>query len=142
TIRGATVHGYKIAILASGTTDLRLLDLNLSHNWKPRLYSGIEKESLIDWMSFHQNEKREWLDKGAAIYLEDVTGGEVKDVTVHQGMNGLLMTRTTRMKIWNNDFSFNSALGLGMYRSSWNQILHNRIDWNVRGYSHGFYNRG
>jgi hypothetical protein len=142
TIRGATVRGYKIAILASGTTDLRLLDLDLSHNWKPRLHSGIEKESLIDWMSFHQNEKREWLTKGAAIYLEDVTGGEVKGVTVHQGMNGLLMTRTTRLKVWNNDFSFNSALGIGMYRSSWNQILHNKIDWNVRGYSHGFYNRG
>jgi hypothetical protein len=142
TVRGATVRGYKIAILASGTTDLFLRDLDLSHNWKPRLHSGIEKESLIDWMSFHQNEKREWLSKGAAIYLEDVTGGEVKGVTVRQGMNGLLMTRTTRMKVWNNDFSFNSALGIGMYRSSWNQILHNKIDWNVRGYSHGFYNRG
>ena len=57
-------------------------------------------------------------------------------------MNGLLMTRTTRMRVWNNDFSFNSALGIGMYRSSHNQLLHNKIDWNVRGYSHGFYNRG
>ncbi|HRP07460.1 MAG TPA: right-handed parallel beta-helix repeat-containing protein [Gemmatimonadales bacterium] len=142
TVRGGTVRGYKVAVLASGTRNLRLLGLGLSHNRKPRLYSGIEKESLVDWMSFHQNEQREWLDKGAAIYLEDVTGGEIKDVKVRQGMNGLLMTRTDSMLIWNNDFSFNSALGIGMYRSSHNTIAHNRIDWNVRGYSHGFYNRG
>lgn len=142
TIRGGTVRGYKIAIHATGTTDLRLLDLDLSHNWKSHLFSGIEKESLIDWMSFHQNEHNEWLAKGAAIYLDGVTGGEVKGVTVRQGMNGLLMTRTDSMLVWNNDFSFNSALGIGMYRSSHNRIMHNRVDWNVRGYSHGFYNRG
>lgn len=142
TIRGGTIRGYKIAIHATGTRDLRLLDLDLSHNWKPRLLSGIEKESLVDWMSFHQNDRNEWLAKGAAIYLDGVTGGEIKGVTGRQGMNGLLMTRTTRMLIWNNDLSFNSALGIGMYRSSHNRILHNRIDWNVRGYSHGFYNRG
>ena len=29
-----------------------------------------------------------------------------------------------------------------MYRASWNRILHNKIDWCVRGYSHGVYNRG
>src|SRR5690606_15828502 len=51
-------------------------------------------------------------------------------------------TRSDSLKVWNNDFSFNSALGIGMYRSSYNTIAHNRIDYNVRGYSHGFYNRG
>ncbi len=142
TVRGANIRGYKIAVRATGSRNLRLLDLDLSHNWKPRLYSGIVKESLVDWMSFHQNEQGEWLAKGAAIYLEDVTGGEIRDVVARQGMNGLLMTRTDSLLIWNNDFSFNSALGVGMYRSSHNRIFHNRIDWNVRGYSHGFYNRG
>jgi hypothetical protein len=142
TVRGVSARGYKVAIRASGTRNLRLLEMDLSHNWKPRLYSGIEKESLVDWMSFHQNEKNEWLDKGAAIYLEDIRGGEIRDVVARQGMNGLLMTRSDSLKVWNNDFSFNSALGIGMYRSSHNTIAHNRLDYNVRGYSHGFYNRG
>lgn len=142
TVRGVNIRGYRIAIRASGTSNLRLLEMNLSHNWKPRLYSGIEKESLVDWMSFHQNEQDEWLDRGAAIYLEDIRGGEIRNVTARQGMNGLLMTRTDSLKVWNNDFSLNSALGIGMYRSSHNTIAHNRIDYNVRGYSHGFYNRG
>ena len=29
-----------------------------------------------------------------------------------------------------------------MYRSSRNKILHNQLDFNVRGYSHGIFNRG
>ena len=142
TVRGGRVRGYKVGVLARGTRGLTLRETDLSHNWKVRLHSGIEKESLIDWMSFHQNEHDEWLEKGAAIYLVDVTGGEVRGTTVRQGMNGLLMVRTDSMKVWNNDFSYNSALGVGMYRSSHNTIMHNRVDYNVRGYSHGFYNRG
>ena len=142
TVRNARIRGYKIAILARGTRNLRLLDNDLSHNWKPRLYSIVEHESLADWLSFHQNEKREWMRHGAAIYLEDVRAGEVRGNTVRQGMNGLLMTRTDSLLVWNNDFSFNSGLGIGMYRSDHNRIMHNRVDYNVRGYSEGFYRRG
>jgi len=142
TLRGVTIRGVKHGIVARGTHTLRLLDNDLSYNQKPRLYSGIEKESLVDWMSFHQNEKGEWLRFGAGIYLDGVTGGEIKGNTVRQGTNGLMMTRTDSLLVWNNDFSFNSALGIGMYRSSHNRIEHNRIDWNVRGHSNGFYHRG
>lgn len=142
TVKGLHARGYKVGILARGVTRLSLLANDLSYNWKPRLYSGIVKESLIDWLDYHQNEKDEWLRYGAAIYLVDVTVGEVKSNTVVQGMNGLLMTRSTGVRIWNNNFSYNSGLGVGMYRAARNIVMHNRIDWNVRGYSHGFYNRG
>jgi len=142
TIRGAHIRGYKVAIMARGTRNLRLLDNDLSFNWKPRLYSGVEHESLVDWLSYHQNEKDEWLRYGAAIYLRGVKGGELKGNTVNQGMNGLLLTDTDSLLVWNNDFSFNSGLGVGLYRSDNNRILHNRVDYNVRGYSEGFYRRG
>jgi nitrous oxidase accessory protein NosD len=142
TIRGARIRGFRTAILARGTRGLSLLDNDLSHNWRPRLYSGIEHESLVDWLSYHRNEADEWLRYGAGIYLAGVTGGEVRGNTVRQGMNGLLLTSTTGVKAWNNDFSFNSGLGIGLYRSSRNVVMHNRVDWNVRGYSHGFFNRG
>lgn len=142
TIKNARIRGYKIAILARGTRNLRLIDNDLSFNWKPRLFSLVEHESLTDWLSYHHNEKDEWLRYGAAIYLRDVRGGEVKGNTVHQGMNGLLMTSTDSLLVANNDFSFNSGLGVGMYRSSHNRVLHNQIDYNVRGYSEGFYRRG
>ena len=142
TVMGLHARGYKVGIIARGVTRLSLLDNDLSYNWKPRLYSGIVKESLIDWLDYHQNEKDEWLRYGAAIYLVDVTIGELKGNTVVQGMNGLLMTRSTGVRVWNNSFSYNSGLGVGMYRASRNIIMHNHIDWNVRGYSHGFFNRG
>ena len=115
--------------MARGTRDLRLLDSDFSYNQKPRLYSGIEKESLVDWLSFHQNEKQEWLRFGAGVYLDGVTGGEIRNVTVRQGMNGLMLNRTDSLLIWNNDFSFNSGLGIGMYRSSHNRIVHNQVDY-------------
>lgn len=142
TVIGVHASGYKSGIIARHVTRLRLLNNDLSHNWKPRLYSGIVKESLIDWLDYHQNEKDEWLRYGAGIYLADVDGGEVKGNTVVQGMNGLLLVRSQGIRTWNNTFSWNSGLGIGLYRSSGNTIMHNRVDWNVRGYSHGFYNRG
>ncbi|HMX41286.1 MAG TPA: right-handed parallel beta-helix repeat-containing protein, partial [Saprospiraceae bacterium] len=52
------------------------------------------------------------------------------------------MTRCNDALVWNNSFHFNSGLGVGLYRSSRNRVMHNRLDWNVRGYSHRFYQRG
>ena len=142
TLRGVTARGYRFGILARGTEDLRLLDNDVSYNWKPRLFSLVAHESLIDWLSFHRNEEREWMRFGAAIYLEDVARGEIRGNRAVQGMNGLLLVRADSLRIEDNEFAFNSALGIGLYRSSRNEILRNRLDFNVRGYSHGFYNRG
>jgi hypothetical protein len=64
-ILNARIRGYQVGIIARGTRTLSLIDNDLSYNWKPRLYSLIEHESLIDWLSFHHNEKDEWLRYGA-----------------------------------------------------------------------------
>jgi parallel beta-helix repeat protein len=141
-ILNARIRGYKFGIIARGTRGLTLIDNDLSYNWKPRLYSIVEHESLIDWLSFHHNDKDEWLRYGAGAYLADVQGGEIRGNTITQGMNGVMLVRAGGLRIWNNDFSFNSGLGIGLYRSSGNTIMHNRVDYNVRGYSEGFYRRG
>ena len=141
-ILNARVRGYKVAILARGTVNLSLIDNDLSYNWKPRLFSVIEHESLIDWLSFHHNEKDEWLRYGAGAYLNGVEAGEIRGNTVRQGMNGLMLVHSNGLRIWNNDFSFNSGVGIGLYRSTGNTIMHNRVDYNVRGYSDRFYRRG
>ena len=141
-VQGLHARGYRVGILARGAHKLTLVDNDLSHNWKPRLFSLVEHESLADWLSYHKNEQREWLRFGAGIYLDSVIGGTVRGNRVEQGMNGLLLVRTDSLQIRDNDFSFNSGLGIGMYRSSANHIVHNRIDYNVRGYSHGVYRRG
>ena len=141
-IVGGRIRGYKIAVLVRGTRNLRLSGIDASDNWRPRLYSGVEHESLADWLSFHHNEQDEWLRYGAGFYLSGVHGGELRANRVRQGMNGLLLVRSDSLRIEENDFSFNSGLGIGLYRSSDNRILANRLDYNVRGYSHGFYRRG
>ena len=142
TIKGGVIRGYKVAILARKSPFLHLTGLDLSYNWKQRLWSGIEKESLLDWMSYHDNEKDEWLRYGAAIYLSECDDAEVDNSRATQGQNGLMVTRSNRLKIWNNDFSYLSSIGLGMYRTSDSLVAHNKFDYNVRGYSHGFYYRG
>jgi parallel beta-helix repeat protein len=142
TLKNALIRGYKIGILARRSPGLHLTRNDLSYNWKPRLYSGVEKESLVDWMSYHQNDKDEWLTRGAGIYLSECDRAEIDHNTIVQGQNGLLITRSSGLKIWNNTFQFLSGIGVGLYRTTDSTIMHNRIDWCVRGYSHGFYNRG
>jgi parallel beta-helix repeat protein len=142
TVRNARIRGYKIGVLAEGTRDLVLTGNDASHNWKPRLYSLVEHESLVDWLSYHQNDKAEWRRFGAGFYLSGVRGGVIRGNTVVQGMNGLLLASSDSLRIQDNTFSFNSGLGIGLYRSSDNLIASNRLEFNVRGYSHGFYRRG
>lgn len=138
----ARVRGYQIGILARDTRGLELLDNDVSYNWKPRLFSVVEHESLADWLSFHHNEHDEWLRYGAAIYLAGVSGGDIHGNRAEQGMNGLMVSRSDHLRILDNVFSFNSGVGIGLYRSSDNTIMRNLVQYDVRGYSHGFYRRG
>lgn len=142
TVKGLHAHGYKIALMAKGAKGLRLLDCDLSDNWKQRLRSTPEREDEADWMSYHHNEKGEWLRYGAGAYLDGCDGFEVRGLRVVGGQCGLMLNRSNRGLVWNCDLSFNSGLGLGMYRSSDDRVMHNRIDYDVRGFSYGVYNRG
>jgi parallel beta-helix repeat protein len=142
TVRGATIRGYKVAILARRSPHLHLTGNDLSYNWKPRLWSGIEHESLVDWLDYHDNEHDEWLRYGAAIYLAACDDAQIDHNRAVQEQNGLLVTRSARLKVWNNTFSWMSGLGMGLYRTTDSVIEGNQFDWDVRGYSHGFYNRG
>ena len=141
-IRNATVKGYKLGLWATDTPGIRITESDFSYNWRQRLKSIIEREHLDDWMSYHQNERDEWMRYGAAIYLRRSDGAQVDHVRVTGGQNGILMTEVNDGLFYNNEITFNSSLGIGMYRSSRNHVMHNRLDFNVRGYSHGVYNRG
>lgn len=142
TIKGGAVRGYKVGIRAAKTPKLHITGVDASYNYKQRLWSGIETESLLDWMSYHQNEKDEWLRYGAAIYATDCDDCQFDNNVAVQGENGLMLTRVKNASVWNNTFSWNSALGIGTYRVTDSRIENNKLDWNVRGYSHGFYFRG
>ncbi len=142
TIKNLNARGYKVALLARNVTNLVLENCDLSYNYRPRLNSTQEKEDISDWMSYHQNEKDEWLRYGAAVYLKNCDSAIVRECRVTGGQNALMISGSNDGLIYNNDFSFNSGIGIGLYRSSRNQVLYNRIIFNVRGYSHGVYWRG
>ncbi len=142
TIKNAIIKGYKVGIMAKEVDALEITGCDLSYNYRRRLQSGRLKEDLSDWMSYHHNENDEWLRFGAGIYLDSCNNALVRDNVITNGQCGLMMTCSNNGRIYNNNFSFNSAIGIGMYRSNYNQLLYNKADWNVRGYSYGYYYRG
>jgi parallel beta-helix repeat protein len=141
-LKNAAIHGYRVGIMAKEVDRLKIIDADLSHNYRQRLKSKREREDLSDWLSYHRNEADEWLRYGAAVYLKKCDSAQVKNLRVVEGQNGLMLVDCHRGLFYNNTIQFNSGVGIGLYRSTENRVLHNRLDWNVRGYSHGFYRRG
>lgn len=158
TIKNLRLRGYGLGLYAKNCRGLRLLDCDFSYNYKPHLASTPEREDASDWMSYHHNDRDEWLlgdeeyrktqgrsgnpPKWPAAYLDRCEGFEVRGLKATGGQNALMLNRSNHGLVWNCDLSFNSGVGLAMYRSSDNRIMHNRIDWCVRGFSYGVYNRG
>jgi len=142
TVKNLTAKGYKVALMAAHIKNLNIAHCNFSYNYRQHLNSTQQKEDLSDWMSYHRNEKDEWLRYGAGIYLRGCHKAVVHDNTITGGQCALMLTQCDSAMIYNNDFSFNSGIGIGMYRSSFNTIIHNKLDFNVRGHSEGVYNRG
>ncbi|MCB0569674.1 MAG: right-handed parallel beta-helix repeat-containing protein [Phaeodactylibacter sp.] len=142
TIRNLKARGYKVALMAEGVDSLTLENCDLSYNYRQHLKSIREREDLSDWLSYHDNEQDQWLRYGAAVYLKACKNAVVRGLTVTGGQNGLMLTRCDSGLFYNNTIHFNSGVGIGLYRSGHNRVMHNRLDWNVRGYSQGFYSRG
>lgn len=141
-IKNLNVHGYQIAVFADSVQQLSILQCNFSYNYRPQLYSGRDQEDERDWMSYHHNEQGEWKQKGAGIYLSHCVNAIIKDNLITGNQCALLMVNCEKTTVSNNNFSFNSGLGIGLYRSSNNLIYHNQLDFNIRGFSAGKYRRG
>ena len=141
-IKNLSVHGYKLAIMAEDVLSLTVENCDLSYNWRQHLQSTRDKENLEDWLSFHNNENDEWLRYGAGIYLKHCKKAVIIHNIITGGQCALMMTKCTEAEVHDNNFSFNSGIGIGLYRSTGNKIYYNRLDYNVRGYSFGKYKRG
>jgi parallel beta-helix repeat protein len=142
TIKNVTIKGYKIGLLAQDCEDLHITTSDFSYNYKQRLSKTVDQEDVSGLMSYHTNEKDEWLRYGAGIYLKNCQFAKVDHCTITSGQNGLMLTGCNNGTFWNNTFSFLSGIGMGLYRSSQNKIMHNKLDWCVRGYDQGAYKRG
>ena len=130
TLERAVISGYRAAIWASGADGLVLEDCDVSGNRRQRLRSTEQAEDGGDWLWPHENDANQWLvNYGAGIYVEDARGITVRGCRARRGQNGLLLRRVDDSRVIDNDFSFLSGWGLGLFRCERNVVQHNALDF-------------
>lgn len=130
TIRGGVVRGYRFGIFVQQGMDIRILGSDVSGNRAQKLLSTATHFDVNDWVDiFHLDA---WESYGSGLYLKDVLGAWVQDVTVHGAQNGILLANTSRSTVYECNVSHNSGWGIGLFHSTWNDVLNNHADWNVR----------
>lgn len=143
TLTGLNVHGFKVGVWVSDADGLNYVGGDLSDNYRKRLGSTPEREDSSDWMSPHNNDNNEWITRyGGALYIQNSDNITVRNVHIRRGQNGILLSNVNDSKIYDNDASFLSGWGVGLWRSSRNTVTRNALDFCVRGHVEGVYNRG
>lgn len=141
--RNLNVQGYKVGLHATKADGLTLENSEFRDNFRQHLRSTPTGEDGADWLSPHHGDRDEWIVRwGAAVYVKNAENVTIRDVVVRDTQNGILINRVNKSKIYDNDSSFLSGWGLGMFRSSDNIISRNALDFCVRGHVEGVYNRG
>jgi len=142
-IHGARISGFWCGLCAAKAAGLVLEGIDASDNRRAYLKSTPVAEDEGDWLYGHNNDQHEWLKTyGAALYIEDSASVIVRNSRVWHGQNALCLDRVTASRVYDNDFSFNSGWGIALWRCTGNVISRNAVDFCIRGYSHGVYNRG
>ena len=143
TIRNGRITGFKVAIQAVDCDGLVIEDIGVSDNYAARLKSTAWAEDASDWLYPHRNDQDEWIwQHGAGIAVKGAERAVIRRVKCLRSQNGIVLDRVNKSEIYDNDCSFLSGWGIAMWRSSGNTICRNNLDFCVRGYSHGVYNRG
>lgn len=142
-LSGLRVEGFHNGLVAEECEWLRLEDSSFERHYAARLGSTPQLEDSSDWLWPHANDEGEWLaNYGASVSIARSSHVTLDGVTCRKAQNGILFDRVASSTVASCDASYLSGWGLGMWRSSDNRVLSNLFDYNVRGYSHGVYNRG
>ncbi len=143
TIKGGSLGGWKTCILVEDSSGVVLEDLSFDGWYGMRLLSSSVAEDTADWLRPFENDEGQWQQQyGAAISLTRATQAIIRRCRGRHGQNGILFSGVEGARVYDNDFSFMSGWGLGLWRSSQNTITRNLFDFCVRGHSHGTYWRG
>jgi parallel beta-helix repeat protein len=130
TIRGGTIRGYRFGIFIQGGEDIKVIASDVSGNRAQKLISTESKYDEGDWVDiFHLDA---WKSYGAGLYLKDVLGAQLESIQAHKGQNGIMLSGVTHATLHQCDVSHNSGWGIALFRSTWNDLLDNHADWNVR----------
>ena len=142
-LKNLQVEGFRCGVLATRCDSLQVEGGFLRRNFRQRLGSTPSAEDGADWLWPHENDAQQWRrNYGAGLCVEESRLVSIQGLKVRDQQNGIILDRVTSSTILQNDCSFLSGWGIAMWRSSENEVRENRLDYNVRGYSHGVYNRG
>jgi len=142
-VRHGAIRGFKVGLLVDGGEGHWLTGIDVSRNFAQHLDSTRGREAATDWLWPHENDEGQWAKNyGAGIWIRNATKVRVLECVGRNQQNGVLLDRSSGCVVLRSDFSFNSGWGVALWRSSDNRIERNRMDWCVRGYSHGVYDRG
>lgn len=131
TILGGAIHGYRYGLFIQDVSPgIKVIGTDVSDNRAQKLLSTPTHFDPRDWVDiFHLDA---WESYGAGLYLKNVEYGWVKNVSARNEQNGILLANVTHSTVLDNDASHNSGWGIGLFNSSWNNILDNHADWDVR----------
>ncbi len=142
TIKNAVIRGFRLGLQGLMSRYLTVSDCDLSYNYRQHLQSTPQQLSESDTLHYETNHDKQWRELGAGLYVYGCNNITIKGCTFTNGQNGLLMDMTNNGLVYNNQCSFNSGVGIGLYRSMNNRIMNNRADYNVRGFSKDQYRNG
>ncbi|MFM7051541.1 MAG: NosD domain-containing protein [Planctomycetota bacterium] len=143
TLRNGRIVGFKVGVSASACDGLVIEDLDTSDNYAQALQSKPWEEHPSDWLFPHANDAGEWAKQhGAGVSVANAKDVTLRRIVNLRTQNGILLDRVSGSRIYDNECSFLSGWGIAMWRSSGNIVSRNSLDFCVRGYSHGVYNRG
>lgn len=131
TIKNANVHGFKynIQVLECNKAVVEGCDVAKSRAMRISKY-GKTFESFLELRKLQA-----WRGYGASIWLEKCTESVVKKCVGRSGQNGILLVDSERCEIRENDFSFSSGWGIGLWHSSNNKVLANTANFVDRPWS-------
>ena len=142
-IDGGAVRGFRVGVRGQDAPGIQLTGADVSGGRAMRLRSTPEREDAADWLWPHENDDGQWeRNYGAGISLTRCREARVTRCRARGTQNGLLLSRSDGATATGNDFSFLSGWGIALWRTSGARVSLNRLDFCVRGYSHGVYARG
>ena len=124
-IVNASVHGYKYNIRVEDSSGVSIRRCDVSHSLAPRISRDGEKMRI--WLGLRSLDA--WRSYGAGIWIENSRQCVVEACRGQNAANGLLTVETTESSFRSNDFSFVSGWGIGLYRSSRNEVFWNHLDF-------------
>jgi parallel beta-helix repeat protein len=135
TIKNLDISGFQYNVRLLNCRNIKLINCTVDRSRAIRMATaeGRPVDTFVNIRDVNA-----WRTYGAGIWLENTSGSSVMNCRGAGAQNGLLMVDSSGNTVENCDFSFNSGWGIGLARSSRNDIIWNRADFVSRPWGGGW----